>query len=126
MTEVAKIAEGLSEAQRAALVAGKWATPEFLNLFLGRGISKRTKGTLMDVELTPLGLAVRDHLKGAKQMKSMHSLDTMEVGEARTFDTPTERDRTMIRRSASRQHERTDRRYMTRSRGDTMIVTRLR
>jgi hypothetical protein len=59
-------------------------------------------------------------------MKSMHSLDTMEVGEARAFDTPTERDRIMIRRSASRQHERTDRRYMTRSKGDTMIVTRLR
>jgi hypothetical protein len=56
----------------------------------------------------------------------MHSLDTMEVGEARTFDTPTERDRIMIRRSASRQQVRTDRRYMTRSKGDTMIVTRLR
>jgi hypothetical protein len=59
-------------------------------------------------------------------MKSMHSLDTMGVGEARTFDTPTERDRIMIRRSASRQHERTDRRYMTRSNGGTMTVTRLR
>jgi hypothetical protein len=64
MQDVKQIAEGLTEAQRAALVAGKWATPEFHNLFLGRGISKRRKGTFLDVELTPLGLAVRNHLKG--------------------------------------------------------------
>ena len=64
MQDVEKIAEGLTEAQRAALVAGKWATPEFYNLFLGRGISKRTKGSLMNVELSPLGEALRNHLKG--------------------------------------------------------------
>jgi hypothetical protein len=63
MDDVAKIAEGLTQAQRNALGAGKWATPEFHNLFLGRGISKRTKGALLNVELTPLGRAVRNHIK---------------------------------------------------------------
>ena len=62
MTDVEKIAQGLSRAMRVALVTGKWATPEFYNLFLGMGIVKRNKGAFLNVELTRLGLAVRDYL----------------------------------------------------------------
>lgn len=53
-------------------------------------------------------------------------IDLMDVGEARTFDTPTERDKDLLRRSAHNQNERTDRRYMTRSKGKTLTITRLR
>jgi hypothetical protein len=49
----------------------------------------------------------------------------MDVGETRTFDTPTERDKDLLRRSAHNQNERTERRYMTRSKGKTLTVTRL-
>ena len=58
--------------------------------------------------------------------KSKHGLNTMVLGEARVFDTPTERDKDILRRSAHNQNERTERRYMTRSKGDKMTVTRLR
>jgi hypothetical protein len=50
----------------------------------------------------------------------------MAVGEVRVFDTPTERDKDILRRSAHNQNERTDRFYMTRSKGKTLTVTRLR
>jgi hypothetical protein len=50
----------------------------------------------------------------------------MAVGEVRVFDTPTERDKDLLRRAAHNQNERTERRYMTRSKGDKMTVTRLR
>jgi len=41
--------------------------------------------------------------------KSKHGLNTMAVGEVRTFDTPTERDKDILRRSAHNQNERTER-----------------
>lgn len=58
--------------------------------------------------------------------KSKHGLNAMAVGEVRTFDTPTERDKDILRRSAHNQNERTERHYMTRSKGNQMVVTRLR
>jgi hypothetical protein len=63
---------------------------------------------------------------GSKARKSKHGLTTLAVGEARVFDTPTERDKDLLRRAAHNQNERTERRYMTRSLGDKLIVTRLR
>jgi len=58
--------------------------------------------------------------------KSKHGLNAMAVGEVRVFDTPTERDKDILRRSAHNQNERTDRYYITRSKGDKLTVTRLR
>ena len=63
---------------------------------------------------------------GSNARKSKHGLNTMALGEVRVFDTPTERDKDILRRSAHNQNERTERRYMTRSKGDKMTVTRLR
>jgi hypothetical protein len=57
--------------------------------------------------------------------KSKYELGTMEVGEVRVFDTPTARDKDLIRRAAHNMNERTDMYYMTRSDGDTIRVTRL-
>jgi hypothetical protein len=58
--------------------------------------------------------------------KSKHGINAMAVGEARVSDTPTERDKDLLRRAAHNQNERTERRYMTRSNGDKLIITRLR
>jgi hypothetical protein len=63
---------------------------------------------------------------GSNARKSKHGLNNMVLGEARVFDTPTERDKDILRRAAHNQNERTERRYMTRSNGDKLIVTRLR
>jgi hypothetical protein len=49
----------------------------------------------------------------------------MEVGEVKIFEAPTERDKDLVRRAAHNQNERTDRHYMTRTKGDTIHVTRL-
>jgi hypothetical protein len=57
--------------------------------------------------------------------KSKYGLNTMEVGDVRVFDTPTARDKDLIRRAAHNMNERTDMYYMTRSDGDTIRVTRL-
>jgi hypothetical protein len=54
-----------------------------------------------------------------------YGIDLMEVGQSQTYDTPTERDKNLLRRSAHNQNERTERRYMTRSKGKTLTVTRL-
>jgi hypothetical protein len=63
---------------------------------------------------------------GSNIRKSKHGLNAMAVGDVKVFDAPTERDKDIIRRAAHNQNERTDRRYMTRSKGDTLTVTRLR
>jgi hypothetical protein len=63
---------------------------------------------------------------GSSARKSKHGLNNMALGEARVFGTPTERDKDLLRRAAHNQNERTERRYMTRSLGDKLIVTRLR
>lgn len=63
---------------------------------------------------------------GSDTRKSKHGINAMAVGEVRVFDTPTERDKKLLRKSAHHQNERTDRFYMTRSKGDTLTVTRLR
>jgi len=63
---------------------------------------------------------------GSDTRKSKHGINAMAVGEVRVFDTPTERDKDILRRSAHNQNERTDRFYMTRSKGDKLTVTRLR
>jgi hypothetical protein len=63
---------------------------------------------------------------GSGTRKSKHGLNTMEVGEVRVFDTPTLRDKTLIRRAAHNRNERTEMFYVTRSDGDTIRVTRIR
>jgi len=63
---------------------------------------------------------------GSDTRKSKHGLNNMAIGEVRVFDTPTERDKDILRRSARDQNERTDRYHRTRSKGDTLTVTRLR
>jgi hypothetical protein len=63
---------------------------------------------------------------GSDTRKSKHGLNSMEVGEVRVFDTPTPRDKTLIRRAAHNRNERTEMYYITRSEGDTMRVTRVR
>ena len=65
-------------------------------------------------------------ISGSNARKSKHGLNNMALGEVRVFDTPTERDKDILRRAAHNQNERTERRYMTRSKGDKMTVTRLR
>ena len=62
---------------------------------------------------------------GSNMRKSKYGLNTMEVGEVRVFDTPTPRDKTLIRRAAHNRNERTKMYFMTRSEGDIMRVTRL-
>ena len=63
---------------------------------------------------------------GTDIRKSKYGLNAMELNEVRVFDTPTERDKDLIRRAAHNQNERSDRYYMTRSAGDTIHVTRIR
>lgn len=63
---------------------------------------------------------------GSNVRKSKYGLNAMQVDEVRVFDTPTERDKTLIRRAAHNRNERTDMYYVTRSEGDTMRVTRIR
>lgn len=63
---------------------------------------------------------------GSEVRKSKYGLNSMKVDEVRVFDTPTERDKTLIRRAAHNRNERTDMYYVTRSEGDTMRVTRIR
>ena len=63
---------------------------------------------------------------GSNVRKSKYGLNAMEVGEVKIFDTPTERDKDLIRKAAHNQNERTDRHYMTRAKGDTLHVTRVR
>jgi len=63
---------------------------------------------------------------GSDTRKSKHGINAMAVGEVRVFDTPTERDKDILRRAAHNQNERTERHYMTRSKGDKLTVTRLR
>jgi len=61
----------------------------------------------------------------SKVRKSKYGLNAMEVGEVKIFEAPTERDKDLVRRAAHNQNERTDRHYMTRTKGDTIHVTRL-
>ena len=63
---------------------------------------------------------------GSNTRKSKYGLNAMEVGETRVFDTPTPRDKTLIRRAAHNRNERTDMFYVTRAIGDTIHVTRIR
>ena len=63
---------------------------------------------------------------GTDIRKSKYGINAMEVGETRVFDTPTDRSKRLIRRSAHNQNERSDRYYMTRAIGTTMHVTRIR
>ena len=63
---------------------------------------------------------------GSEVRKSKYGLNSMQVDEVRVFDTPTERDKTLIRRAAHNRNERTDMYYVTRSEGNTMRVTRIR
>lgn len=62
---------------------------------------------------------------GSNMRNSKYGLNKLEVGEVKIFDTPTERDKDLVRRAAHNQNERSDRYYMTRSKGDTVHVTRL-
>ena len=63
---------------------------------------------------------------GSDTRKSKHGINAMAVGEVRVFETLTERDKDILRRSAHNQNERSARFYMTRSKGDKLTVTRLR
>lgn len=63
---------------------------------------------------------------GSKARKSKYGLSAMAVGEVRVFDTPTEYDKKLLRSSANKQNANTNRYYMTRSKGDTVTITRLR
>ncbi|HSG62924.1 MAG TPA: hypothetical protein VLA24_15985 [Pseudomonadales bacterium] len=63
---------------------------------------------------------------GSNARKSKYGLSAMAVGEVRVFDTPTEYDKKLLRSSANKQSANTSRYFMTRSKGDTLTVTRLR
>ena len=63
---------------------------------------------------------------GSDTRKSKYKLNEMVVGEVKIFDTPTERDKDLIRRSAHNYNIRSERYYITRAMGDTIHVTRLR
>jgi hypothetical protein len=63
---------------------------------------------------------------GTDTRKSKYGLNKMELNEVRVFDTPTSRDRDLIRRSAHNQNVRSDRYYITRAIGTTIHVTRIR
>jgi hypothetical protein len=63
---------------------------------------------------------------GSDIRKSKYGINAMELNEVRIFDTPTERDKDLVRRAAHNQNERSDRYYMTRAIGDTVHVTRIR
>ena len=59
--------------------------------------------------------------------KSKYGLNEMEVGESRSFDTPTPRDKKMLRRSAHNMNKRTSLYFMTRTTQLGVItVTRLK
>jgi len=62
---------------------------------------------------------------GSEARKSKYGLNNMKVGDVKIFDTPTERDKDLIRRAAHNQNERSDRHYITRTKGDTVHVTRI-
>ena len=62
---------------------------------------------------------------GSDTRKSKYGLNRMEVGEVKIFDTPTERDKDLIRRAAHNQNMRSERYYITRTKGDTVHVTRI-
>ena len=63
---------------------------------------------------------------GFNVRKSKYGLNAMALGEVKIFEAPEERDKDLVRRAAHNQNERSERRYMTRSRGDTIHVTRIR
>jgi hypothetical protein len=63
---------------------------------------------------------------GTDTRKSKYGLNKMELNEVRVFDTPTPRDKDLIRRSAHNQNVRSDRYYITRAIGTTIHVTRIR
>ena len=56
---------------------------------------------------------------------SKYNLSAMEAGDIRTFDAPEVADRKRIRRAAHNQNKRTDRRYATTTKGDTIRVMRI-
>ena len=59
--------------------------------------------------------------------KSKYGLNEMAVGESRIFDTPTARDKKLLRRSAHNMNVRTDLYFMTRTKQpNTITVTRLK
>jgi hypothetical protein len=62
---------------------------------------------------------------GSDTRKSKYGLNRMEVDEVKIFDTPTERDKDLIRRAAHNQNMRSERYYITRTKGDTVHVTRI-
>jgi len=63
---------------------------------------------------------------GTDTRKSKYGINAMELGETRVFDTPTPRDKDLIRRAAHNQNARSGRYYITRAIGDTIHVTRIR
>lgn len=63
---------------------------------------------------------------GTDTRKSKYGLNAMEVDEVRVFDTPTPRDKDLIRRSAHNQNMRSGRYYTTHAIGDTIHVMRIR
>ena len=59
--------------------------------------------------------------------KSKYGLSALEVGESRTFATPTAQDKRALRRSAHNMNKRTTRHFMTRTlEADHITVTRMR
>jgi len=63
---------------------------------------------------------------GTDTRKSKYGINAMQVGETRIFDTPTPRNKDLIRRAAHNQNARSGRYYITRAIGDTIHVTRIR
>lgn len=65
MTDIPAIARGLSEADKALVLAGKWNVDPLCGELLIAGAVKRmpTVSWPYYVELTPLGLAVRQYLQ---------------------------------------------------------------
>ena len=63
---------------------------------------------------------------GSNVRKSKYGLNAMAVGEVKIFETPEERDKDLVRRAAHNQNERSERHYITRAKGDTIHVTRVR
>lgn len=79
MSEIERVAKGLTEAQRAALMhkhaggsAYAWAQLKTIEALCSRGLVSRIGGvgafysprTVIRWPLTPIGLQVRDYLKG--------------------------------------------------------------
>jgi hypothetical protein len=63
--DAARIAEGLTDAQKRSFLTDNWNVTKFCNYFMGIGLVKRVAGAkvFMNVELTSLGLAVRNYLQ---------------------------------------------------------------